>query len=546
MRNSPRLMMAGVLVALAVACGDSITMPQASDIQPAFTHVAPTFVSGNVQCVSTPPSGLPGLGYQAGFKPFPEPPPSGTYTSGDGLLTVTITSDDTYFDWTATEASVQAVIVKGGPNANVYVYDPPAKSAGDTGLHSPINPSTGRPYDISHIEFCYNRDFIILNNLEVNKTAATEKDRDWTWVIEKTADQTNLLLSAGQLFKVNYKVDVDASSTDTNVRIYGEITATNGNPQAGQTIQINSVDDVVAPGFPADVDCGVTFPHVLDAGESLTCSYEADSWGAGTSGENEATVSATVGALTDDFPAFEDWDFADATIRNETDRCADISDTNVVGLLGTVCADAVPASFMYSLWFGAHANADVVLECGENRHVNTASFETNDTPDTGSDDHTVTATVDCQRSCTLTPGYWKTHSKYGPAPYDDTWALVPGYNVPAMNGHPAMVIPAAGEDTRFFRSSMSYYQALWTPPVGNAYWILAHAYIAAQLNGLNGTDLTAVQAAFNAATALFNKYTPAQAAALRASHADRQAFINNALILDAYNNGLRGTPHCSE
>jgi hypothetical protein len=25
--------------------------------------------------------------------------------------------------------------------------------------------------------------------------------------------------------------------------------------------------------------------------------------------------------------------------------------------------------------------------------------------------------------CTLTPGYWKTHSKYGPAKYDTTWAL---------------------------------------------------------------------------------------------------------------------------
>ena len=116
----------------------------------------------------------------------------------------------------------------------------------------------------------------------------------------------------------------------------------------------------------------------------------------------------------------------------------------------------------------------------------------------------VTITIDLDEPCefredgTLTPGYWKTHSAEGPAPFDDTWNAL-----------------ANGEDTPFFGSGKTYYQALWTAPSGNAYYILAHAYIAAQLNILNGASVPAnVQTAFNTATALFVPHTPAQIAAL--------------------------------
>jgi hypothetical protein len=127
----------------------------------------------------------------------------------------------------------------------------------------------------------------------------------------------------------------------------------------------------------------------------------------------------------------------------------------------------------------------------------------------------------------LTQGYWKTHSIYGPAPYDDTWALI-------------------GEDTIFFLSGKSNYQVLWTAPAGNAYYILAHQYIAAKLNFLNGADPTDAQAAFDAATTLFNTYTPAQIGALKGNNATRKLFLSLATTLDKYNNGLIGPGHCSE
>ncbi len=128
--------------------------------------------------------------------------------------------------------------------------------------------------------------------------------------------------------------------------------------------------------------------------------------------------------------------------------------------------------------------------------------------------------------CTLTPGYWKTHSKYGPASYDATWGLV----------------QPAGEDSPFFLSGKTYYQALWTAPQGNAYYILAHAYIAAYLNGLDGADTSAVTAQLAHALSLFQTYSPTDTL----PKAVRQDFVNTASVLDQYNNGYIGPGHCAE
>ena len=145
---------------------------------------------------------------------------------------------------------------------------------------------------------------------------------------------------------------------------------------------------------------------------------------------------------------------------------------------------------------------------------------------------TATATIYMPRGYTLTWGYWKTHSSYGPAPYDETWALLPN-----------------GANTTFFLSGKSYYDVLWTSVAGgNAYYQLAHQYIAAQLNKLNGAWMRDdVQAAFDTATVLLQTYTPAQVMGFKKGTTAEKAifaqFNSLASILDAYNNGLMGTPH---
>jgi hypothetical protein len=129
--------------------------------------------------------------------------------------------------------------------------------------------------------------------------------------------------------------------------------------------------------------------------------------------------------------------------------------------------------------------------------------------------------------CTLTPGYWKTHSEFGPAPYDATWALLPN-----------------GASTPFFGTGKTWLQAFNTPPAGQAYWILAHAWMAATLNGLAGADTSVVAAELTQAAALLDQYDGSPQPMSAITRPVRAQFVALAGTLDAYNNGLLGPGHC--
>ena len=128
--------------------------------------------------------------------------------------------------------------------------------------------------------------------------------------------------------------------------------------------------------------------------------------------------------------------------------------------------------------------------------------------------------------CSLTPGYWKTHSSDDGKKFDPTWN---------------MILPS-GDASPFFASGLSYIEMLDSATKGNPYFILAHAYIAAELNALNGADFTAAQSAFTAATALFVGANPDDIKKLKGD--DKAEWIDLATILDNYNNGLIGPGHC--
>ena len=128
--------------------------------------------------------------------------------------------------------------------------------------------------------------------------------------------------------------------------------------------------------------------------------------------------------------------------------------------------------------------------------------------------------------CTRSKGYWKTHSIYGPAPYDSGWA-------------------ALGEDSTFFLSNQTNYEVMWTPPSGgNTYYMLAHQYIATAINILNGADPSEVQEAFDDATDLFNAYTPEEIGALKGNNPIRQEFNSLKSMLAQYNGGEIGPGSC--
>jgi hypothetical protein len=364
--------------------------------------------------------------------------------------------------------------------------------------------------------------------LTVTKDASTSLTRTWDWTIDKSADQTDLNLMPGQQFLVNYAVNVDAAYTDSDWATAGGIYVTNSAPIPAV---INSLTDIISGGIAGIVDCAIAFPYTLAPGNTLTCTYSAALADDATrTNTGTATLQnyaydkdgvATENGTTD-YSGIATVDFAGATIT-EVDECVDVTDTHV-GSLGTVCAEALPASFYYSIWVGPYSDPD---DCGEQTVDNTASFVTNDRGYTGSDSWTVNVLVPCDYGCTLTLGYWKTHSEYGPAPYDDTWALLTN-----------------GADEPFFISGQTWFEVLWTPPAGNVYYILAPQYIAAALNFLNGADPSAAQTAFDEAEGLLQNNTPEETGSLKGQA--KKEWTDLATILDDYNNGIIGPGHCSE
>ncbi|HEY0964945.1 MAG TPA: hypothetical protein VGE13_00515 [Candidatus Saccharimonadales bacterium] len=349
--------------------------------------------------------------------------------------------------------------------------------------------------------------------LTVNKTAATTYTRDFDWTINKSVDQTSLLLSPGQQHVLNYSVNVTKDNgTDSNWSASGNISVKNTDPVRPATGVV--VMDNISGFGNVTVNCPST---TIAPGATMFCTYGPVSLLDALSRLNTATAT-TVTAGIEAGVGTADVVFGDPTAV--LDNCVDISDT-FAGVLGNTCA-----SNTYNYIRTVTADA---LPCGNSTLTNTASLVSDDGT-TKTSSANVSVNVACAQGCTLTQGYWKTHSSYGPAPYDDTWAKLPN-----------------GADTSFFLSGQTWYQVFKTAPAGNAYYQLAHQYMATQLNVLNGASVpSSVQTALNNAALLLSSYTPAQIAAMKATATARKAFVSTASVLASYNEGQVGPGHCSE
>lgn len=159
-RNRQWLLVAVALLAIFASIGAGLAaknnVASATDSVPVSGDgVVPQLVLSNPSCQD--------IGYSFGFKIQGDYNRTVTLTSANGELTggapqdpfntITVSSaDNVYFNWSST-LGIDAVIVKGGENANAYVYVP--EDYGDTGLAAPLNPNNSKPYGLSHIEFCY-------------------------------------------------------------------------------------------------------------------------------------------------------------------------------------------------------------------------------------------------------------------------------------------------------------------------------------------------------------------------------------------------------
>lgn len=144
----------------------------------------------------------------------------------------------------------------------------------------------------------------------------------------------------------------------------------------------------------------------------------------------------------------------------------------------------------------------------------------------------------CLYGCTLTQGYWKTHSKYGPAPYDDAWQFFEdGPLEDAQDGIYKRTVPC------YDVLGLTWYEQFWAAPRGDPWLILAHQYAAAWLNYYNGASIELIHDELDVeARDLLYGYCPGDPE----FDAKRGDFLRLAERLEEYNSGLVGPPHCSD
>jgi hypothetical protein len=436
------------------------------------------------------------------------PPYGSSYVIDGSTITLGFYDDtNTFFFFTSNGLRLDGVLATAA--GRTAVWDFGTESNGWGSLFAPVDQASGTFVEPEVISFCYDYELL------VNPNAYAAYAQRHTWNITKTSSTVDLLLSTGQTFLAGYDVTVSlASVEDAGYEIDGPVFVHNHSPFPTTLTGVT----VTAGDIPATVDCPFAFPWVLAPGTTLECSYVTV-----VPDDSDRLVVVSV-TTSDGLPGATGSELASfsfpTTFDQLIDECVKVEDDRV-GFLGTVCVAEGSKTFHYEMEIGPFDT------CGEFSVPNVATFTALDTGISGDATYTVTGDVPCSDGCSLTQGYWKTHSEQGPAPYDDTWAQLPN-----------------GASTTFFLSGTTYHGAMWTPPAGNQYWNLSRQYIAARMNQLNGANVSVVSTQMAQATTIFSTYTPLQ---IKNANKTLKAQVTAlASALEAYNSGATGPGHCDE
>lgn len=367
----------------------------------------------------------------------------------------------------------------------------------------------------------------------VNSTALYE--RTWEWAMAQTIEASPLVLAPGQPYLEDCTLDLSAQSKDA-VTAKGDIVIRNLHPS--RTALLTNISALIGGTVAAAVSCPAN--SIPPAGQ-MTCTY--------TSALSDNTARTIVGSANLQNYAFPvagnslpnggtrfsgNSDVVPPAAPVEVNACVTVFDSigGDENPLLSLCAKDAPLKWSYDRLIGPFVNPN---DCDLEKAEVAAYFRSTNSSLNGSANASKSVKIACQDGCTLSSGYWLTHSQLGPNAYDDNWAKLPDQDGDGK---------AEQEQELFFLSGETYHKILGTPSSANPYWSLARAYATSELNLLNGSLPTAVQVIFNSAKTLLQTYAAAQVPAL--PNSIRKQYTILAGSLDRYNNGTSGPGKCSE
>jgi hypothetical protein len=164
--------------------------------------------------------------------------------------------------------------------------------------------------------------------LDIDKSVDPSFIRTYSWEIIKDFDATYSKFIGDPATNHSYEITVNRTGYEDSLWIVnGNIIIENNEPIAAT---ITGVSDTLDDGSSVAVDCGVAFPYVLAAGNSLTCSYIAYPTGANAT-ENEATVTTSGTVAGNSITKPVDWNAATIT---EVNAQVNVTDDYGTGDLG--------------------------------------------------------------------------------------------------------------------------------------------------------------------------------------------------------------------
>lgn len=375
-------------------------------------------------------------------------------------------------------------------------------------------------------------------SIEAHKTAEGFWTRviTYDWSIEKTVSPGALTLARGESGEVTYRITATrhAAAEVETAGVRGTICVTN---TGGVTTTGLAITDVVEYKKPPaitewtpflTVTIGVSAKPALGPGESYCYPYQIPF--EPISGVSQYRNRAIVTILNHSGHPGEPFgpepkagfSLPSAPTEIQKDGSATVTDVEHCPS-GFTCvpSETGPWTFTDSGTVSFHKTITNQDACDTTSTLhNIATLTESDTGETRTAEAVVHLTAPpCPVTvgCVLTQGFWKTHPNAWPEGH-----------------HP---------NDPFFSSGKTWMQVLWTAPRGDAYYILAHQYIAAALNVAAGASMPPeVQTAFQEATAWFETHSPG----VHASSPDGQTAIHLAEILAAFNEGKMGVPHCEE